>query len=467
MRHKQNQKIIKHRKKSPIGFNIGTVLFGILFIYMIICLVMYFTSEHVTAYEVTAGPLSANYRYTAFALKTEEVINALQTGTVTYYVREGGKVSNGGNVCSIDETGKLSETTGGKIGSAKGFDSESLSKLRSQMAVFASGFDGTDFQEVYNFKADMEGRILELTTERALSELEGMQSDNGISGLVNLCTAPKEGMVVYQIDGYEGTTLDTLTEDIFTSKAKEVQNLRLNTQVTSGEPLYKLLTDEHWSLIIPLDKKMANQLSEHETVKFRFLKDRNVMNAKISVIQGENGYFGKLDMSNSLIRYASERFLEIELLLNRQSGLKIPKTAIATRTFYKIPKEFARFEGENPKEIRLLKESYDKDGSAVQKDITANVYDKTEDAFLVDAELFKEGDYILMTDSSKRFQVSETESLQGVYNINKGYAVFREITVIDENEEYCLVEEGSTFGLNQYDHIALDASVIQGEQILY
>ena len=46
-------------------FNIGTIMFGVLFVYMIICLVMYLTTEHVTPYEVTAGPLAGNYRYTA------------------------------------------------------------------------------------------------------------------------------------------------------------------------------------------------------------------------------------------------------------------------------------------------------------------------------------------------------------------------------------------------------------------
>lgn len=72
-----------------------------------------------------------------------------------------------------------------------------------------------------------------------------------------------------------------------------------------------------------------------------------------------------------------------------------------------------------------------------------------------------------MPDSTKRFLVSDVETLEGVYNINKGYAVFREITVIDENEEYCIVEEGSVYGLAQYDHIALDASTVNDEDIVF
>lgn len=52
----QKKKIVKYRRLP--GFNIGTIMFGIIFIYMIICMVMYLTSKKVTAYEVTAGPLS-------------------------------------------------------------------------------------------------------------------------------------------------------------------------------------------------------------------------------------------------------------------------------------------------------------------------------------------------------------------------------------------------------------------------
>ena len=120
----------------------------------------------------------------------------------------------------------------------------------------------------------------------------------------------------------------------------------------------------------------------------------------------------------------------------------------------------------NEDEISLIKETYDTDGSAITKYITATVYDKTDTDYYVDTGLFSEGDYVLMKDSSKRYQVSDTKSLIGVYNINKGYAVFREITIIDENEEYCIIESDSSYGLAQYDHIALDASTVKEDAIV-
>ena len=91
---------------------------------------------------------------------------------------------------------------------------------------------------------------------------------------------------------------------------------------------------------------------------------------------------------------------------------------------------------------------------------------KMDDNYYVDINEFSEGDYIVRKNSSNKYRIEETASLQGVYNINKGYAVFREVTVIAENEEYCIVADDDTFGLAQYDHIALDADTVSDDQLL-
>ena len=40
--------------------NIGTVLFGVLFLYMLFSAILYLTSSHVSTYQVISGPLSSN-----------------------------------------------------------------------------------------------------------------------------------------------------------------------------------------------------------------------------------------------------------------------------------------------------------------------------------------------------------------------------------------------------------------------
>ena len=196
MNRKKNNKIVKYRN-GPV-LNIGTVLFGVIFVYMIICLVMYVTTDHITAYEVTAGPLAGNYRYNALALRTETIVTADHAGSVSYYVREGSKAGSGTAVCSVNE-GSLSASLVPEkvsVGSEKDttavqtstLDEDSLKILKEEMESFSLGFQQENFQAVYNFKGDLESTFL----EAGISETAGTDG----SSIVNACTAPTGGKIM-------------------------------------------------------------------------------------------------------------------------------------------------------------------------------------------------------------------------------------------------------------------------------
>ena len=253
---------------------------------------------------------------------------------------------------------------------------------------------------------------------------------------------------------------------MFNTKSYDKENLRLKSSAKSGDALYKLITDENWSLMIPIDNNIASELTDQSSVSIRFLKDGTTTTSSVSVIQNGATYFAQLNLEDSVIRFASDRFLEIELLLNKKTGLKIPKSAIEQRNFYVIPEEYAISNEDNDDEITLLLETYNNSGKSEQRYVTTTVYEKVDDKYYVDINKFSEGDYIVKKGSTNKYRIEETASLQGVYNINKGYAIFREVKVIADNEEYCIVEDGSTFGLAQYDHIALDANTVSDDQIL-
>lgn len=455
----------KSRKRKNIvrypqfpAFNIGLIPFVAVFCYMLVCLWLYATATHVTAYEVTEGSLSSNYRFTALALKTEKIVTADEAGSLTYYAREGSKIGSGSAVCSIGQ-GSASAASSGSTA----LDGDSLSRLRKQMASFARKFDAQNYQNVYNFQADLESAVMELTSAEALAAYD----DNSyLSGLMNVCTASEEGILVLSVDGYENRTPETVTAADFDEKSYTREKLRLNEKVSVGDPIYKLLTSETWNLVIRLDTGMLTQLADVSRVKFRFTDDGNTAYADFSILQIDGAYYGNLELSNSLIRYYADRFVEIELLLTQKTGLKIPTSAIARKNFYEIPRAYCTYDEDSPNEVRLIRETYASDGSAIQKSVVATLYDKNDDCFYVDMSLFEEGDCVIMPDSQKRYPLSDTETLTGVYNINKGYAVFREVTIIDENEEYCIVEKDSAYGLAVYDHIALDASTVEDDQII-
>ena len=411
---KKNGKITKYKRYSFL--NIGTLLFSIVFIYLIICIFMYLTESHITAYEVTRGSITGNYRFHAFSLRDETVVNATQSGTVRYYMREGAKASAGSAVCSVDESG----TTAPVSYSTFYMSSEEAKHIQNLLSSFTINFSSNAFQRTYDIKSNVQTALAEM--------LQGL--DEAPAYVRNQCTAPQAGFILYNTDGYESMTETQLTSEIFDQSSYHATSLRQNATVTAGNAVFKEVTSEEWALYFPLNEKLHTELVSATKLQFRFLKDNVTFTAPFSIIQNGSEYFGKISMSNSLVRYASDRYLEIELIMNKKTGLKIPESALVQRNFYAIPEA---------------------------------------KAYLVDRQLFSPGDEILLDNSAKHMQLQEDdeETLYGVYNVNKGYAVFREVTIIDENEEYCIVESNNIYGLAAYDYIVLRADEVTEDQIVY
>lgn len=79
----------------------------------------------------------------------------------------------------------------------------------------------------------------------------------------------------------------------------------------------------------------------------------------------------------------------------------------------------------------------------------------------------KKGDTLLCEDSNDTMTLNEKGTLEGVYNINRGYAVFRQINILAESEEYYIVEENTSYGLTNYDRIALDGKGIKEDEVVF
>ena len=65
------------------------------------------------------------------------------------------------------------------------------------------------------------------------------------------------------------------------------------------------------------------------------------------------------------------------------------------------------------------------------------------------------------------YDLSKIVELQGVFNINKGYAVFKRIEILCENDEYYIIDTGTSNGLYNYDHIVLVGSSVKENEIVF
>lgn len=450
----RNRNIITLPRSLP-SLDPGTMLFGLIFIYIIIALISYLTQSHVTGYEVVAGTISGNYRYSALVLKEEEIENSNVSGNVSYYAREGSKANVGMMICSVGGTAAGSEDSS----ITTSLSDEDLTEAKNEMSIFAVNFDEDVFSRVYDFKADMQGVILQSSIDENAGEY--------VSGSFE---APVPGFVVYSTDGLEGVTESDLKRSMFDQSYYTKNNLRLRSTVSSGDPLYKLVTNDTWSLCFPVDDRLKADLEGREKISVRFLKDNNSFSAPLELVNGLDGLYGKITMKSSLVRYVTDRYLDIELILDRTKGLKIPVSSITEKYFVRIPEEYVTENENSNSEIYLIRETFAADGSSSTSNVVATVYsrNKKEGYYLINPGLFDDGDYIVMPGTSRKYQISEDvyETIQGVYNINKGYAVFREVTIIDENEEFCIVDPTDTYGLSAHDRIVLNASEVKDDEII-
>ena len=461
----QNQnKIVKYRK--PLNINIGTVIFAVILVYIVFCVFTYFTSRHVVWYEVQAGSLSTNNIYEAVAIRDETVVNAVDAGYINYFAREGARVAVGDLVYTVDESGKLADYIGTNATGENSLSPTDLSELKSEIVGFTNSFDRRNFSTVYDFKYDMEGTVVKLSNYSILESIDSLQSSE-LSGLIKQCMASSAGIVVYSIDGYEELTLEQMTKEVFDKTNYEKSQLLGNDLIAAGDPVYKISSNEDWSLVIQTDAKRAEELLEAEYVRVRFLKNQEISWGKVESFTNESGdTFVQLTFTNSMITFANDRFVDIELILEDENGLKIPNSSIVEKEFFIVPKAYVT-KGGNSGANGVLRETYTEEGEATTEFVEATIYNETDEEYYLDNVSLQTGEYIVMPESTEKYALSKRGSLIGVYNINKGYADFKQINILYNNDEYSIVESNTAYGLNVYDYIVLDAATVSEDELIH
>ena len=212
------------------------------------------------------------------------------------------------------------------------------------------------------------------------------------------------------------------------------------------------------------------ELQKAEYVKVKFMEDQYETWGKVTVYgrdEEENITFVGLTFTNSMINYITDRFVDVELILEEQTGLKIPNSAIAQRNFFLIDEEYIIEHGSD-KTQGVMRQTFTEDNEITSEFVETPIYnvDEKEGVYYVDESVLKVGDVLYREDSAETLTVSKQASLTGVYNINKGYADFKRIIVLYDNDEYSIVESNTKYGLRPYDYIALEAATVVADQFV-
>lgn len=450
------QKISKLRRRPTL--NIGIIIFGVIFIYLIISVIIYVSSEKTVIYEVCDGSLTVDYGCTGFIVREERVVSAEFSGTVNYFLKNNHRAGKNTIIYSIDETGRVAEKI--KEESSGEFSEEGLTKIREQLFTLTKNYSGSDFAEVYAMADNIGGSLFELRSDGIIDNLDAYAKETDNADFFHKITTPESGLVVYYADGYEQFQESSLSPDLFDTDSDSGRSLQTESIINAQDSAYKLISSDVWHIYVHLDETQAARLAETETVRLRFVEEEISCKAGFEIVNVGGASYGKIRMTKYLPSFSSKRHVRIELEPQTVSGLKIPASSIFRKNSYAIPKRCLSGNG-----MFVLK-TYDSMGNEQRESVIPTIYYSDDDNYYVSMKDFQAGQMITVADSQEIFTVGIIKELDGVYCVNRGYAVFKAVTVIDKNNEYCIVKKGTAYGLATYDHIVLDYKTVKESELI-
>ena len=178
----QSSNIKVYQKKKHL--NIGIIIFGVIFIYLVVTVLMYLTEKHISVYEVREGSILKDNSYTGLAIRNETVIRSEDNGYVNYFVSAGSKVGAKTQIYSLSDHKLQFESKSGK---SQKLTSVEQNNIRQKTQTFCENYSDESFGDVYTLKSNIS------------SVLDGKSNQNRQTQLAAPMQIPTDFMCFLQI----------------------------------------------------------------------------------------------------------------------------------------------------------------------------------------------------------------------------------------------------------------------------
>ena len=451
-------KISDYRRKGDV--NVGVIIFIIIFIYILATIISYATRTRIPTFEVRQGRILTDHSYVGVAIREEQVVSVDVVGYVYYFHNHLSKIPLGADIIAVSPVFIPLEEAGvyDNEWEENAITNENHAPFIYHTRNFMDSIDLQRFSAVQTFRDDLTHSFRGTDTQVRTARLDDIMARTQVD--MQVFTSPSDGILVMGLDGMEGLTKNDLSSETFLRNDVETTLFTDQMFLNSGQAAYKLITSENWYIVIQVEEEVAHLLEQLTWARVRFLRDDVLAWATPYLFTNGEEQFVALSLNHSMIRYAEERFINIELILEDQSGLMIPRTAVVEQEFFRIPSQFVvprytsqgiLWRNEEGEEIFTVTRIYN---STPEGDIYINPNEVPH------------GTVLISPDTGETLTLSVTETLQGVFNVNHGYAIFRLIHIIAGNEDYYVIEEGNAFSLSNFDFIALIGDSIEDGEIV-
>lgn len=450
--------------------------------------------EQVDIETVQIGTLDTPERYTGLIVRDEFVVSSDRSGQVFYEFSEGDAVSRYAKICTVKdvaETDDLEEKIyeidqdileQQKLRADLSIFAEDIARLESNIdrsiAVYESGFMGTDVSYIYDMKDEVSGFMSQrdaIWLSESIDSLASMSAEKTeyeeqLSANLTTYTAPKSGILAFTYDGLEETlsskTLDAITES---QVAGAENDFKSKTQlVEDGDMLYRIVEANKWYVVAYVSNTLAVSWSKGDSKNLYLTLDDSMIDVtgKIESLDiGETQTKVVFSTYERMDDFMDQRVVRFYFESDTISGLKVPNDAIVEKNLLVVPEMCM---AESGSERGVLVNDGDA-GRFVAMDVITykdgNYYIETSAALALGTQVLCSEDGIF--DSSNIYTISSLESLAGVYLVNSSMAEFVTIEILDQNQEYAIIRSGSTYGLQNFDSIVANAKNIQEGQAVY
>ena len=462
----KNKRIVRYRK--PLNINIGMIILSLVFLYLGINCIIYLSRDKISIYEVSKGEseIVQGITTTGIALRSEVVTNAPVSGYINYYVKEGSRVCIGNTLYTVDENGDFSELLQSAAENDNSLTSDNISEIKNDITKFVMSYDSKNFNDIYDFKYELDSTLLESINLNALETINESTLQNG-GATLSINKADRSGIVEFYTDGFESLTPESITEESFDKNKYSKTSIISGTSVETNKPIYKTIDNEEWNIVIPLSDSQYDVYKDTTVVDVYFPTENIKTSGYFNIITNSNKqHYGIITLKRYMIQFADKRFIDVQILGDVAEGLKIPKTSVTEKEFYTVPSEYLTTGGESEK--NGFQKEIISDGTTLVQFVEANVICTKDNLCYIDSSSkITKGDVLVKADSNDKYQVDGKSKLSGVYNVNTGYTTFRYIEILSEKNGYYIVQSGSQYGLQVYDQIVLDSSLVKENQVIF
>lgn len=457
---KQDHRIVQLNKE--IKANAATIVIAAVLLYVVISIITSLGKKSVTIYQVSKGDISNDITLEGLAIRNEVVVNTTNSGYICYYITDGEKVKKDSTVCTIDQTGELSNSVKNTDDSQTMLSQSDYTSIRNLLSSYKSTYSDVTFYNAYSFETNANNKIFEL-----MNEIMMQQASTVKSGVATV-NAPDSGLVTYYIDGYENYEIsDAIKASDFDKAGYDKKAMKSGDMAEAGSAVVKIIPSEEWNIVAPITDDQLADIEGNTYVTFRINNSNFKITMPYTIIQGADGKYINIAIDKYMSNYLSQRFVSVEIVQSDDSGLKIPESAIVEKNVYKIPLSYLSAGSNQTIENRINIQRKDEKGNETIQQMKPRIYKTDEKYAYIDPDGIEDSDVLLDISSNETIAASllEYETLTGIYFANQGIAEFRQVSIIKTIDEFVLINGGDE--LKAYDHIVLNASEVSENQVIY